>query len=164
MASILKVDTIQDQSGNNIINENADTITIGASGDTITIPSGASITLTDGVSGDFKMNSGYGSVETAYGVRVWLRYDQVNNVVEASGGVSSVTDGGTGVYTINFTNTMPDADYALGGWSGRNAKPIVTGSLNDHNVGSIQINTGSIDGTGSFVLEDVDDTTVIIVK
>ena len=41
MASILKVDTIQDQSGNNIINENADTITIGASGDTITIPAGA---------------------------------------------------------------------------------------------------------------------------
>jgi hypothetical protein len=32
MASILKVDTIQDQSGNNIINESADTITIGASG------------------------------------------------------------------------------------------------------------------------------------
>jgi hypothetical protein len=32
MSSILKVDTIQDQSGNNIINENADTITIGASG------------------------------------------------------------------------------------------------------------------------------------
>jgi hypothetical protein len=35
MTSILKVDTIQDQSGNNIINENADTITIGASGDTV---------------------------------------------------------------------------------------------------------------------------------
>ena len=44
MASIIKVDTIQDQSGNNIINENANTITIGASGDTITIPSGATIT------------------------------------------------------------------------------------------------------------------------
>jgi len=41
MASILKVDTIQDQSGNNIINENADTITIGASGDTVTVPTGA---------------------------------------------------------------------------------------------------------------------------
>ena len=37
MSSILKVDTIQDQSGNNIINENADTITIGASGDTINV-------------------------------------------------------------------------------------------------------------------------------
>jgi len=44
MASILKVDTIQDQSGNNIINENADTITIGASGDTITVPTGATLT------------------------------------------------------------------------------------------------------------------------
>jgi hypothetical protein len=41
MASIIKVDTIQDQDGNNIINEAANTITIGASGDAITIPSGA---------------------------------------------------------------------------------------------------------------------------
>jgi hypothetical protein len=37
MASILKVDTIQDQAGNNIINESSDTITIGASGDTVNI-------------------------------------------------------------------------------------------------------------------------------
>tara|TARA_R100001510_G_scaffold57600_1_gene66373 strand:+ start:1295 stop:2581 length:1287 start_codon:yes stop_codon:yes gene_type:complete len=43
MSSIIKVDTIQDQDGNNIINENANTITIGASGDTITIPSGATL-------------------------------------------------------------------------------------------------------------------------
>jgi hypothetical protein len=52
MASILKVDTIQDQSGNNIINENADTITIGASGDTITIPTGATylmVALSQGI-------------------------------------------------------------------------------------------------------------------
>ena len=44
MTAILKVDTIQDTSGNNIINESSDTITIGASGDTISIPSGATIT------------------------------------------------------------------------------------------------------------------------
>jgi len=37
MTAILKVDTIQDTSGNNIINESSDTITIGASGDTINI-------------------------------------------------------------------------------------------------------------------------------
>ena len=48
MASILKVDTIQDQSGNNIINESGDTITIGASGDTITVPTGASLTVPNG--------------------------------------------------------------------------------------------------------------------
>ena len=36
MSSIIKVDTVQDIDGNNIINESANTITIGASGDTIT--------------------------------------------------------------------------------------------------------------------------------
>ena len=43
MSSILKVDTIQDQSGNNIINESNNVITIGASGDTITVPAGATV-------------------------------------------------------------------------------------------------------------------------
>ena len=37
MSSILKVDTIQDTDGNNIINESGNTITIGASGDTTNI-------------------------------------------------------------------------------------------------------------------------------
>ena len=37
MTSILKVDTIQDAAGNNIINESGNTITIGASGDTTNI-------------------------------------------------------------------------------------------------------------------------------
>jgi hypothetical protein len=41
MSSIIKVDTIQDQDGNNIINENANTITIGKAGDTVTVASGA---------------------------------------------------------------------------------------------------------------------------
>ena len=43
MSSIIKVDTIQDQDGNNIINENANTITIGKSGDTVQVASGASL-------------------------------------------------------------------------------------------------------------------------
>jgi hypothetical protein len=45
MTSILKVDTIQDADGNNIINESGNTITIGASGDTISIPSGATFNI-----------------------------------------------------------------------------------------------------------------------
>ena len=114
MASILKVDTIQDQSGNNIINENADTITIGASGDTITVPSGATTTLTDGVSGDFKMNSGFGSVATAYACRAWVNFNGTGTLtINGSGNVSSVTDTSTGTYEVNFTNNMPDANYAV---------------------------------------------------
>ena len=112
MTSILKVDTIQDTAGNNIINESSDTITIGASGDTITIPSGATTTLTDGVSGDFKMNSGYGSVATAYGCRAWVNFNGTGTVaIREDGNVTSITDNGTGDYTINFTTTLPDANY-----------------------------------------------------
>jgi hypothetical protein len=46
MTSILKADNIQDADGNNIINENSNTITIGASGDTVDIPSGATLDAT----------------------------------------------------------------------------------------------------------------------
>src|SRR5210317_497742 len=44
MASTIKVNNIQNQCGANIINESANTITIGASGDTISLASGASQT------------------------------------------------------------------------------------------------------------------------
>ena len=43
MSSIIKVNTIQDIDGNNIINESGNVITIGASGDTITVPAGATV-------------------------------------------------------------------------------------------------------------------------
>ena len=54
MTAILKVDTIQDTAGNNIINESSDTITIGASGDTTNIigtlqNNGAALATTNGI-------------------------------------------------------------------------------------------------------------------
>jgi hypothetical protein len=33
--------------------------------------------------------------------------------IRASGNVSSITDNGTGDYTVNFTTAMPDANYAV---------------------------------------------------
>ena len=44
MTSTIKVNNIQNQCGANIINESSNTITIGASGDTVTLASGASQT------------------------------------------------------------------------------------------------------------------------
>ncbi len=44
MASILKNDTIQNSSASNIINESGGTVTMAASGNTVTIPSGATMT------------------------------------------------------------------------------------------------------------------------
>ena len=42
MTSTIKVNNVQNQCGQNIINENSNTITLGASGDTIALASGAS--------------------------------------------------------------------------------------------------------------------------
>ena len=64
MTSTIKVDTVQDTDGNNIINENANTITIGASGDTITIPSGATID-NQGTSSGFASIAWQSSIVTA---------------------------------------------------------------------------------------------------
>jgi hypothetical protein len=64
-------------------------------------------------SANFKFNSGYGSVATAYGCRAWVNFDGTGTVaIRASGNVSSITDNGTGNYTVNFTNAMPNADYS----------------------------------------------------
>jgi hypothetical protein len=65
-------------------------------------------------SGNFKFNSGYGSVETAYGCRVWvcIKGDSTPASIIGSGGVSSVTDTNVGSYRINFLATMPDVNYA----------------------------------------------------
>jgi hypothetical protein len=65
---------------------------------------------------DLKFNSGYGSVATAYGCRAWVNFNGRNTVaIRASGNVSSITDNGTGDYTVNFTTAMPDANYSVAG-------------------------------------------------
>lgn len=48
----------------------------------------------------------------AYLCRAWVNFNGTNTVaIRASGNVSSITDNGTGDYTVNFTTAMPDANY-----------------------------------------------------
>ena len=64
-------------------------------------------------SANLQFNSGYGSVATAYGCRAWVNFNGTGTVaIRASGNVSSITDNGTGDYTVNFTTAMPDANYS----------------------------------------------------
>ena len=63
-------------------------------------------------SANFKFNSGYGSVATAYGVRAWCSLNGTGTpAIRGSGNVSSITDLGTGNYQYNFATAMPDANY-----------------------------------------------------
>ena len=48
-----------------------------------------------------------------YMCRAWVNFNGTGTVaIRASGNVSSITDNGTGDYTVNFTTAMPDADYS----------------------------------------------------
>ena len=48
-----------------------------------------------------------------YACRAWVNFNGTGTVaIRASGNVSSITDNGTGDYTINFATALPDANYA----------------------------------------------------
>jgi hypothetical protein len=72
-------------------------------------------------SGNFAMNSGYGSVATAYGIRAWVNFNGTGTIaIRASGNVSSLTDNGVGDYTVNYTTSLVDANYSVVSMGGRN--------------------------------------------
>jgi len=49
-----------------------------------------------------------------YAARAWVNFDGTGTVaIRSSGNVSSITDNGTGNYTVNFTTAMSDSNYAL---------------------------------------------------
>lgn len=80
----------------------------------MTFYTGGSERMRIDTSGNFQFNSGYGSVATAYGCRAWVNFNGTGAVaIRASGNVTSITDNGTGNYTVNFTTAMPDRNYAV---------------------------------------------------
>lgn len=52
-------------------------------------------------------------LDNGYLCRAWVNFNGTGTVaIRASGNVSSITDNGTGNYTVNFTSAMPDANYS----------------------------------------------------
>ena len=128
MTSILKADNIQDADGNNIINESGNTITIGASGDTISIPSGATIANSGTatgfgignaqafyLSGSKSGSSGVGTViDTAYTA---FDASAVNASVGTIGSASNVTVS-SGVFSFASTGyylILTQMNFYMGG-------------------------------------------------
>lgn len=47
-----------------------------------------------------------------YLCKAWVNFNGTGTVaIRGSGNVTSITDNGTGNYTVNFTTAMPDANY-----------------------------------------------------
>jgi hypothetical protein len=92
------------------------TITINGSG-TITGASTLATTVASPTLTTPNINSAQFATVTGtapiYPCRAWVNFNGTGTVaIRASGNVSSITDNGTGDYTVNFTTAMPDANYA----------------------------------------------------
>lgn len=78
-----------------------------------------------------------------YAARAWVNFNGSGTVaIRASGNVSSITDNGTGDFTMNFTTSMPDANYSTLGTCGTVASNY--GTLNFYNAGNVVATTAAI--------------------
>jgi hypothetical protein len=107
------------------------TITISGSG---TI--GGPTTFTDNVTLGTSLLATPSGATPSYLCRAWVNFNGTGTVaIRASGNVTSITDNGTGSYTINFTTAMPDANYSA------------SGSNNFDNAGSVNLVTSLFTAT-----------------
>jgi hypothetical protein len=68
---------------------------------------------TQGATAPAALSTASGSAPS-YSARAWVNFNGTGTVaIRASGNVSSITDNGTGDFTINFTTAMPDVNYAF---------------------------------------------------
>ena len=135
MASIIKVDDVQDAAGNNIINEAGDVITIGASGDTITIPSGATITNSGTA-------TGFGGITVADQWRVTADFTGDNAPISSNweqvdtggqGTIGSAMTESSGIFTFPSTGIYEVTFSTTGYWSGENEFTMIQifGTIDD---------------------------------
>ena len=63
--------------------------------------------------------------------RAWVNFNGTGTVaIRASLNVSSITDNGTGDYTVNFTTAMPDENYSFS----LNVQRIASGAQTNQNI------------------------------
>ena len=77
---------------------------------------------------NLQFNSGYGSAATAYGCRAWVNFDGNGPTIRGNGNVSSISRPSNGKYIINFSNAMPDTNYAALGTACFNTTDVGNGS------------------------------------
>jgi len=94
----------------------------------------------------------------SYSARAWVNFNGSGTVaIRESGNVSSITDNGTGNFTINFTTAMPDENYSVSGVM-QGGGTTVLGSIGIYpsstpTTSSVQIFVAQVAAT-SFVAKD----------
>ena len=107
---------------NEIIKQSGSSITIGESGDTVSIPSGCTIANSGTATGFTSDNSITMAKLSTSGTetdnvkqrvaKAWINYNFSSDSTRDSFNISSVTDNGTGNAQFNFTSNLANANFA----------------------------------------------------
>ena len=103
-------------SGSTIEQDGSTILTVDGSGN-VSIANDLSVTGTAPIPDTLSTATGSAP---SYSARAWVNFNGSGTVaIRDSGNVSSITDNGTGDFTVNLTTAMPDVNYsALGSFSG----------------------------------------------
>ena len=88
-----------------------------------------------------------------YTAKAWVNFNGTGTVaIRAAGNVSSITDNGTGDYTVNFTTAMVDANYSTVSSCGRNGTGVggyssIVADRVAQTTSAVQIYTANYAGT-----------------
>ena len=80
--------------------------------------------------------------------RAWVNFNGTGTVaIRASFNVTSITDNGTGDYTVNFTNAMPDANYCV------TTSAVSQGTFQTSYDGTVIVKSGTTPSTTSVTVQ-----------
>jgi hypothetical protein len=118
--------------------------------DTIQAASTSTLVLKNGVANTPPTIQDSAGTQIGTFCRAWVNFNGTGTVaIRASFNVTSITDNGTGDYTVNFTTAMPDTSYSINASS--HVSGTGTGALisvaNTHTTSANQIVTRNAAGT-----------------
>ena len=103
----------------------------------------------------------------SYSARAWVNFNGTGTVaIRDSGNVSSITDNGTGDYTVNFTTAMSDANYAVnatGKWgSGNEGEVTVYNDTTTISTAAVRILNGVPGNAGASLITPRDTAYIFV--
>jgi hypothetical protein len=121
--------------------------------DNIQAASTSTLVLKNGVANTPPTVQDSGGTEIGTFCRAWVNFNGTSTVaIRASFNVSSITDNGTGDYTVNFTTALADANYSTSVTSATNSGSYST-------AGSLRIDVGAPTTTACRVVSLQTNTT-----
>lgn len=92
-----------------------------------------------------------------YAAKAWVNFNGEGTIsIRESGNVSSLTDGGTGQYTVTFTNSLSSSDYAsIVGGARHDYQTGIDGYKKTHSQSTASVQVGVMGTSTSYADHDL---------